>query len=159
MTAELHGYLIVAAAVFATSALAAILVLLVSVRLLQACCCSESVSSDTHHRRARITTASLARTRTMYWRDSALLKEGQQHLSLWDLFLTACGFWAEQASPRTAVLHCACMVTQWNRAAQPASPPQGICLYFLAAKFLSGGAPKRSCRLLSTTSYALLPSK
>lgn len=49
------------------------------------------------------------------------------------------------------------MVTGGNRAAQPASPPQGICLCFLAAKFLSGGAPKRNCRLLSTVSYALLP--
>lgn len=47
------------------------------------------------------------------------------------------------------------MVTGGNRAAQPASPPQGICLCFLAAKFLSGGAPKRNCRLLSTVSYAL----
>lgn len=44
------------------------------------------------------------------------------------------------------------------RAAQLASPPQGICLCFLAAKFLSGGAPKRNCRLLRTASYTLLLS-
>lgn len=43
-----------------------------------------------------------------------------------------------------------------DRVAQPASPPQGICLCFLAAKFLSGGAPKRNYRLLRTASYALL---
>lgn len=44
-----------------------------------------------------------------------------------------------------------------NRTAQPASPPQGICLCFTAAKFLSGGAPRRNCRLLSIVSYSLSP--
>ncbi|KAK1881355.1 putative lipoprotein LprP [Dissostichus eleginoides] len=64
---------------------------------------------------------------------------------------------AERASLIRDALRCACMVTGGNRAAQPASPPRGICLCFLAAKFLSGGAPKRNCRVLSAVSYALSP--